>query len=138
MIIRWKYIYETGIFVIDYRNKKLVSLINEFYKYIFTEDIIDHAERIVNKMIIELITHFSVEKKLLKDYNYTPESIDKHIEEHDYFIEKLENALKRIESGDIIVCYKLADFLRSWIVKHMLGSDKEFASFVKKANRITV
>ncbi|MCD4792202.1 MAG: hypothetical protein K8R54_03145 [Bacteroidales bacterium] len=111
MIIRWKYIYETGIFVIDYRNKKLVSLINEFYKYIFTEDIIDHAERIVNKMIIELITHFSVEKKLLKDYNYTPESIDKHIEEHDYFIEKLENALKRIESGDIIVCYKLADFL---------------------------
>ena len=138
MILRWKSIYETGISDTDQRNKKLVSIINEFYKYISDECIIDHAERIVNQLLTVSTAHFHAEKEIFFQYNLIPERIEKHIEEHKFFIEVLKHALIKIQSGDLLVCYKTADFLRSWIVKHMLGSDREFALFVKKTRNITV
>ena len=137
MIIRWKEIYATGISDTDQWNKKLVNIINEFYKHIFTEGIIEDPEKIVNQMITESIMHFSVEKQLFNRYNFTPGSIAKHIDQHNSFVKVLEYTLRKIKSGDVLVWYSLADFLRSWIVKHMLGSDKEFALFVKETNKIT-
>lgn len=131
MILRWKNIFETGLFDTDFRNKRLVSTINEFYKYIADENIIDHAERIISDILTESDIHFSVEKEIFDQYYFTPERIEKHIGEHEFFMEELRNTLVQIQSGDLSACYKTADFLRSWIVKHMLGSDKEFASFVK-------
>lgn len=138
MILRWKRIYKTGISDTDQRNKKLVCIINEFYKYISDECIIDHAERIITQLLKVSTAHFHAEKELFNQYNFTVERIEKHIEEHKLFIEVLKNALISIQSGDLPVCYKTADFLRSWIVKHMLGSDREFGLFVKNIQKVTV
>ena len=138
MILRWKRIYETGISDTDQRNKKLLSIINEFYKYISDECIIDHAERIIKQLLTVSTEHFHAEKEIFFQYNFIPERIEKHIEEHKFFIEVLNNALIKIQSGDLLVCYKTADFLRSWIVKHMLGSDREFGLFVKNIQKVTV
>ena len=90
MIIRWKQIFETGISETDLRNKKLVSIINEFYKYIFEECIIDHAERVINQLLTESIAHFSGEEEVFNQYNFTAERIEKHIEEHKYFTKVLK------------------------------------------------
>ena len=137
MMIRWKKIYETNISEIDILNKELVSIINEFYKSVLIDNISDQAEDLIIKMIQISQKLFSEEKRLFEIYAYPEEERSSHLEEHNFLMEVLIKAKKNVKEGDIIICYKLADILRNWLVNHLLITDREFAEYVKKGIKIS-
>lgn len=132
MMIRWNKIYETGISVIDFQNKELVGTINEFYKCIFTESINEDAEVHIRKMIVASVNLFSIEKGLFDTHEYYEDEKSSHLEDHDLFLKMLTDTLQKIKGGDVLFAYKLADFLRTWIVEHMINADRKFAEFVSQ------
>lgn len=132
MMIRWNKVYETGISVIDFQNKELVGAINEFYKCIFTESIKEEAETFIRKMVIASAKLFSVEKGLFDTHEYYEDEKNSHLEDHDIFLKMLTDTLQKIKQGDYLASYKLADFLRTWIVEHMINADRKFAEFVSQ------
>ena len=136
-MIRWKKIYETNISEIDILNKELVSIINEFYKSVLIDNINDQAENLIIQMIETSQKLFSEEKRLFEIYAYSEDEKFSHLEEHNIFMEVLIKAKKNVKKGDIIICYKLADILRNWLVNHLLITDREFAEFVRKRIKIS-
>ena len=132
MMIRWSKIYETGISVVDFQNKELVGAINEFYKCIFTDNMQKDAESNIRKMIMASVKLFSVEKGLFDTHEYYEDEKRSHLEDHDVFLKMLTDTLQKLKTGDVLSAYKLADFLRNWIVEHMMTSDRKFAEFASQ------
>lgn len=133
-MIRWNKAYETGISVIDHQNKELVGAINEFYKCIFTECIHNNVEVYIRKMIMTSVKLFSFEKGLFDTHEFYDEEKNSHLDDHDIFLKMLTDTLQKLKIGDFLATYKLADFLRNWMVEHMMNADRKFADFVSQNN----
>ena len=127
----WKKEYETGIEKIDSQHENLFKLINELYN----ECVLNRNEDIVQNTIIELklytIFHFSQEDKLFKKYRYGKSEYEEHIKEHETFLEKIAEFMAD-SSSKLELGYRILEFLRNWIVDHILVIDMKFVSFLKK------
>ncbi len=130
MYIEWNEKFLTKIEKIDEQHKVLVDIINKLYDDI----IIKKDASQINELLIDLkiytINHFSTEEKLLKKYNYPAEK--EHIEEHQKFIRKISESLFDVDSTNISLGYKLLEFLRSWLLNHILTEDMKYVSHLKK------
>jgi hemerythrin-like metal-binding protein len=128
-MLRWKKIYETGISEIDDLNRKTVSVINDFYKCILSDEIEDEAPALIRKLIRISVELFAVEKQLFEIFKYDEDEMNVHLDDHDIFVKVLSSALKKVKRGDMLVIYKLADYLRNWIIEHLMIEDRKFADF---------
>ncbi len=130
MYIEWGEKFLTNIKKIDEQHKILVDIINKLHYDI----IIKKDASLFNELLMDLkiytINHFSTEEKLLKKYNYPSEK--EHIEEHQKFINKISENLFDASSDNLAKAYRLAEFLKEWIINHVLVYDMEYVLHFKK------
>ncbi len=130
MYIKWEEKFETGILRIDKQHKQLVDIINKLYKNV----IIEKSGSAINELLMELkiytIDHFSTEEKLFKKYKY-PGEIN-HIKIHQKFIDKVSDHLFDVQSTPLAQGYSLVEFLRNWILNHILIHDMEYVIHFRK------
>jgi hemerythrin len=110
----WKDAYCIGFKQIDDGHKILLSFIDELFVAINKEMLWATISGSLGHLVEYTVYHFSAEMKLFDQYNY-PKAV-KHLEEHNYFVEKL----------------KKMDYLKDWTISHILGADKEFSEYAKK------
>lgn len=134
-IFSWNKSYEIGIEKIDEQHKNLVEIIS----HLFESMKVGLGYKEINPTIEQLrdytIYHFTEEEKYMKEINY-PE-ISEHIESHQYFIEIVQDFAKRQLEGEIALSLKLLDFLKNWLLNHILVTDKKIAIFVEEQNLLT-
>ncbi|MCF6185117.1 MAG: bacteriohemerythrin [Bacteroidales bacterium] len=134
MYINWDKKYETGIEKIDKQHKELFDIINKLHKNV----IIEKDGSLVNELLMELkiftINHFSTEEKLFKKYNY-PQEAD-HLKTHQIFTKMISDNLFDVTSTRLTQGYKILDFLKGWLIKHILVHDMEYVSYLKKQTGI--
>ncbi len=123
--IKWNEIYSVGISEIDDQHKKLIDIINKLFKG-FSEG---KADEIIPDIINELINyteyHFKTEEDLFNKYNL-PEK-EKHIQSHKQFVEKIKTWKDNINEKELP--YELMDYLKNWLVNHIMKEDKQYSSF---------
>lgn len=129
-LIKWTDKYTLGIKEIDNQHKGLVVIINELFTYMSEgkakekmKDVFDHLTEYTKK-------HFSAEELMLYRYAYT--DIESHKVEHKKFIEKLEAFKKDFQNKRITISLELLNFLKDWLLNHILISDKKYATHIKK------
>jgi hemerythrin-like metal-binding protein len=126
----WDDAYSIGFKQIDDGHKILLSFINELYiaynKGLFSATISGSLAHLAEYTEY----HFSIEKKLFTQYKYP--NAAKHIEEHNYFTDKLKELQREQIKGSPLISLKKMDFLKDWTISHILGADKEFCEYVKK------
>lgn len=114
----------------DEQHKKLIDILNKFYENI---SISTNDENIAS-MLLEMKEyaqfHFKDEERLLQKHAY-PE-LEKQIESHNTFIEKVEDMERRFNDGTLRLSYELTRFLKDWLAKHIIGDDKEYGAYLKK------
>jgi hemerythrin-like metal-binding protein len=70
------------------------------------------------------IYHFDEEEKLLKSMGFKL-SVD-HIFQHEEFKKKIADFRQKFSAGRMAVTYEIMNFLRTWLVDHLLGTDREY------------
>ena len=114
----WKKIYETGIYEIDKQHQEFFSLVNRFYTELFS-DTFSPQTGIINNRIKELNdyyeTHFNYERTV-----YSKEFILKYFDAENLLAKKIDELFKTNKHPDIIALYSFAEFLRKWLIKHVL------------------
>lgn len=130
MFIEWENKFLTKIKKIDNQHKALVDIINKLHHDV----IINKNGSLINEHLMDLkiytINHFSTEEKILKKYNYPAEK--EHIEEHQKFINKVSENLFDVSSEKLAQGYRLIEFLKGWLLNHILIHDMEYVSHLKK------
>lgn len=135
MTLNWSDDLAVNIDKIDQQHKELINKINELFLACkegkgsqVLNDIISFLEKYV-------VFHFSTEENYMKVYNYP--DIDKHRNEHKYFIETF-NKIKEeylIKNEILMATLKLNDLLIKWLINHIKKTDKKIGEFISSKSR---
>lgn len=125
----WNESYSVGIGVIDEQHKKLIKIINELYdaQKIGTTQIL--IGEVLSKLTDYTIYHFQMEEEMQSKYRFP--NLNEHKEEHAGFVAKLNELKKDSEKKNLLLSLKTLDFLKDWTITHILGSDQEFADYLR-------
>lgn len=59
------------------------------------------------------------------------QGLDAHKEKHRDFVDKVVGAGDKFLKGDNSYKMEIVNFLKKWLIEHILGTDKKFMSLVK-------
>ena len=130
IFILWSEKYNTGIKEIDDQHKKLVSILNSLYESFVDRTTNEKIKSVVKEMADYTEYHFGVEEKYFKEFNY--EGADEHMKEHRYFVSQVKEFQRDLEAGKISITFKLMNFLRSWLIEHINGTDRKYIPLFKE------
>ncbi|MBS1160170.1 MAG: hemerythrin [Proteobacteria bacterium] len=127
----WTDALEMGIETIDNQHRWLVDATNRLYLEI-TRAEPDRAVlgEILEGLVDYTMNHFVLEEELFQRFGY-PETVA-HKAEHDAFTATAMNLLMQFESGES-VGPPVLDFLKEWLLHHILKVDRAYAPFLKEA-----
>lgn len=134
-LIAWDNRYSVGIEMFDNQHKKLIEMINELYAAFLSGEAHKKALEIVDEMIDYTDYHFKSEEKYFDKYKY-PET-EKHKAIHKSFVEKAVELKTGLENGSVTVSYDIMNFLRQWLIDHIMGEDHKYTKFFKE-NQIEI
>ncbi|HYD31252.1 MAG TPA: bacteriohemerythrin [Azospirillaceae bacterium] len=77
-------------------------------------------------------THFHFEEGLMQEHGY-PE-FAQHKAQHEAFVKKALDLLKRYKAGEAGVGPELMALLKTWLVEHIQGTDKRLGTFLGQRN----
>lgn len=130
VFVLWNEKYNTGIKEIDDQHKVLVKILNRLYESFIDRTTNEKLKEVIQEMSKYTEYHFGVEEKYFKEFNYP--NTDEHVAEHQSFIEKIKVFQEDMEEGKVSVTFQLMNFLRSWLIEHINGTDKKYISLFKE------
>ncbi|NPA45568.1 MAG: hypothetical protein GXO49_08540 [Chlorobi bacterium] len=129
--VNWKKTYEIGIKEIDEQHKKIFEIVNEFFVELFSETYENESSNIL--MILEKLKdyckfHFDFETNM-----YSKDIITEYFSKEYVLIEKIDKILiSKNKHINIVSLYSFAEYLRQWVVRHvLLLNDTKFKETLK-------
>jgi hemerythrin-like metal-binding domain len=128
-VIKWTPANSVGIASIDDQHKKLFEHLNNFYSGLTSNQGKENLSILLNALTDYTVYHFSAEEKLMKQYEYP--GFLSHKAEHDKFIATISSYNERLKAGKLIVSIEITNYLKDWIVNHILILDKKYSSYLQ-------
>ena len=126
--ITWNDSFNTGIELIDFQHRKIVTMINSLHSSSANSEhaVIDDVLRRMREYVAE---HFTFEEELMfaADYLYT----EAHIKLHQRFLVRLDAMTHKHQSGELII-EELAEFLGTWLTHHIGHEDQDYVADVSR------
>ena len=136
-MFEWKPAYTSGIEEVDRQHRQLFVLAGDLYDIARRKDDYDYHDEIVrvfNELSDYTVYHFRYEEELMKKHGYELRELAAHCTEHDAFIQKMKKvAAEDIDKKQQQVVMDVVMFVVDWIEKHILGSDRQYATYHLKS-----
>jgi len=127
-LLNWQSDYSVNIKEIDLQHMKLIELINQLHNAMKA----GKGKEVMGKILEELVNyttyHFNNEEKLFEKYGY-PE-VHVHKRQHSDLVKQVTNYKNDFDSGKSVLTMNLMNFLKDWLTKHILDTDKQYTSFL--------
>ena len=128
-LIQWGPKYFIGIKEIDDQHKVLVDLINEVFANFGKKDSKKKVSKVLQELIEYTVYHFGNEEKYFKKFGYA--DLENHLKQHTMFVDKIKKIAADFEAGDSSISIDLVDFLKDWLINHILKIDTKYVKFFK-------
>ena len=128
--ITWQKIHSVNIKQFDDDHKKLIGLINELHDSMKIGQGRAVVEKILTSMFDYTQNHFTREETYMTQHRY-PE-FAKHRAAHREFTKKVADFRKSFIEGKLALSVEVMDFLRDWLVNHILDADKKYGPFLNE------
>lgn len=126
----WDDKYKTNHLTIDTDHKKLVELINQLADAMQAGKGRDVCGKVLNELVNYTKTHFANEEKLMAAHGYVKTA--EHKAEHAKFVQEVADFKGKFDSGALTVTSSLLNFLRDWLINHILNSDKALVQAISR------
>lgn len=126
--IVWSDDYKVNIKLIDGQHKVLMEKINDLNNAVTCNCGRDSVKNFLKKLIFYTASHFEAEEALMLKYGY-PEYKD-HKAIHENLTKQVLDFNKQFQEGEADLTEELMEFLRKWLVDHILVVDKKYSSFL--------
>ncbi len=130
ILIRWNSTYELGYKEIDEQHMKLVDIINDFYNAFATAQAHEKIGDIIGELVNYTVFHFTAEEEIFSNSNYP--DVEQHRKIHKSFVDELKKYHQEVKDGNMTTTYDLMTFLRDWLVKHIMGTDRAYLPYVQQ------
>lgn len=127
--IDWSNNLSVDIKGLDDQHKKLIDLINQLNEAMK----VGKGKDVIGKVLASLIDytkyHFGTEEKLMQTHSYPSYII--HKKAHDDLTKQALDLQKKLEAGNLAITIEVMGFLKDWLSKHIMSTDKQYTSFFK-------
>jgi len=129
--IVWNNQWNIGIASIDADHQALVQLLNDLHNAIAD----NHSQTIMGRVVASLVdytqNHFRREEGLMDQHHYWGASSQKA--QHREFLAKITDVQRRFhQADDQRLGIEVLNFLRNWLIDHILQEDKPLGVFLKE------
>lgn len=129
-LIDWDNHLSTGFRAIDLEHKRLVDLVNELHEYLVSGSSLNLINAVFEQIARHTGGHFRHEEKLMVESNY-PDYAN-HCLAHQELEKQITELLRGIDAGAPVFSQDLVDFLKNWLVNHILTMDKALGEYLSK------
>lgn len=126
--MEWNDRLVTGVKEADDQHKKLVSLVNDLYDAMKQGKGKEITDKILDELVKYANYHFGTEETLMTKYGYP--DLANHKREHENFKVKIKEFLDKKAKGEATLSIEIMNFLKEWLVKHIMGTDKKYGPFL--------
>jgi hemerythrin len=127
----WSDDYSVRIPSVDAQHQKLVEMLNALHDGMVAGSGSERLKALLDGLVDYTAKHFAHEEKLFAQYSY-PQTKE-HAEEHRKLVGQVLEFKGKYEAGQASINMQLMKFLKDWLIKHILGSDKAFGPFLSEA-----
>lgn len=129
-IIEWDDIYSVEIQEIDEQHKHLIDLINQLYAVLARRDERDKIARVLDELVEYTKIHFAIEEALMRIFDYS--DYDNHKAIHNRIVTQVVEFQLRFHKGDKYVGLELLQFLKEWLMDHILEIDMRYSEHLTR------
>ena len=129
----WNDGYATGVVEIDEQHMILVHTLNEAGSKLSRDASPELFKQITQDLLSYALYHFDTEEELMQEYGYseeTDEAMNRHLEQHRGFSAKVLAVRESLKSGMPVAADDILNFLNTWLVNHILNTDKRLGAFI--------
>lgn len=127
-LLTWNEKYSVNIKAIDEQHKRWIEILNELYDAMKSA----RGSEVVGKVLRELVdytkVHFSAEEKLMESTGYS--LFQGHRKMHEDMAKEVESLMAKQEAGGTAVTVDVMFFLRNWLSEHIVGTDKNYSTYL--------
>ena len=127
-LLDWSDEYSVKIKSIDQQHSKLVDLINQLHSAMKDGKGKDVIGKVISELISYTQVHFAHEESLMSKYSYP--GYVKHKSLHDELVKQVLEIEKEFKSGKTVISQNVLNFLKKWLVEHIVGTDKLYTAFM--------
>lgn len=128
-LIQWdKSRFTVHVAEFDEDHRELVHLLNDLHSAMKSgqgRDVIRGPR--LSELLERKRLHFSAEEAWLQRQGYP--GLESHRQEHQRAHARVAEFQNRIHSRDVVVSVELLEFLRAWLVDHILTVDREYSAY---------
>jgi len=126
-LIQWAPVLSVGVTQFDNEHKKLVDMVNNLYDAIKAGKANSAIGTILDELVRYTGSHFGAEERLMQQHGYS--GLAKHKAEHAALVKQVLEIQKGFKEGKALP-QNLLQFLRDWLMKHIVGEDKQYGPFL--------
>jgi hemerythrin len=128
--IKWSAELSVNIKEIDEQHQTLIGIINRMNDMVAAGNRVERSKmrRIFAELADYTAHHFKTEEELFFTHHY-PQG-EEHKKQHNDLAMQLLELQIGFSKGEKDVSQEMMNFLNDWLIKHILGSDKEYAVFL--------
>lgn len=127
-LMAWKDDYSVKVGRWDDHHKKIIDAINELHDAMAAGKGKDALEGILNGLASYASTHFASEEEEMVRHKYP--DYETHRGKHQAMLGKVGSLIEDYKQGKISLSHEVADFLKDWLNKHIVGTDQQYSSFM--------
>ncbi len=124
-MIKWDDKYSVGIPMIDEEHKKFIDIINKATQVKQHDDSPRAMSELLVEMTVYALEHFKTEENYMINFKYY--DYKSHKDEHNNFSKIISNYCKKLIEGEFKVMNEILEYLKQWLVNHILVTDKKYA-----------
>ncbi|MBZ0254621.1 bacteriohemerythrin, partial [bacterium] len=128
VFIQWSDSMSVNQHEIDQQHKRLFELVNQLYDAMKAGQGTNNLSRILKELIRYTKNHFSAEEQYMEKAGYP--KLEAHKKIHEGFAMKVLEFQRAFESGEVVLSQDILDFLKEWLVNHIMKQDQEYAPYL--------
>ena len=131
--IQWSEELSVGIELVDSQHKELIRIANGLISAVVKQ----RGERVINNVVRRLrnytVFHFNSEEKLMETVRYPKRG--EHESEHAKLKQNVKGFQRDLYKGEKLTAEEVLNFLKIWLLKHILHSDRLLADFIHEREK---
>lgn len=128
--VDWSPAYSVNHPLLDEQHQKLFSIINNLHSAMFARKGRESVGDAIRELVEYTHQHFAEEERQMELHGYA--GLAEHRKVHEALLKKVQEIEKQYRQSNESVAGEMIGFLVSdWLVKHILGMDKQYAPYFK-------
>jgi hemerythrin-like metal-binding protein len=130
-LIGWDKSYSVGDHDLDTHHQKLIELIVRLSEHEGKDTEAEQVEEILLELTDYLDYHFRAEEKWMQEGGYP--DLARHRKIHEGFLSRILFFQRAFREKKATLAADLLLFLRTWLINHILNTDRAYAAFFAEA-----